>query len=406
MDLPRLCSAPPGRLPADRRKKLWTPPRGSGHHPVGRLPERLSGRLYDHQPEAKGRFVQTEDSVPDRNERSEAVSGPRPRISVVIPVYQSSAILMELYRRLTATLTQLVDSHEIVFVDDRSADPSWPTLLTLARLDSRVVACRLSRNFGQHLAITAGLCESAGEHVVVMDCDLQDPPEAIPDLWAAAQEGVPIVLAKRKAAYHSRHRIMANRWYFWTLGWLTGQPIDGELGSFSMISRPVVDAFLQFRENERHYLFILYWLGFERRTIEYNRQTRSIGGSSYSFGKLLTHALQGVFFQTTVFLRLVMYGGFLISLLGLLVAALIILEGFRGSLLPGWTSLIVLQLVMSGLTISAVGTVGLYVARIFEQSKQRPLYILEERVQTTGSRQPTDLQSARSDLARAHHNGA
>ena len=119
--------------------------------------------------------------------------------------------------------------------------------------------------------------------------------------------------------------------------------------------------FLQFRENDRHYLFILYWLGFESRIIEYERHTRSVGKSSYSIGKLLAHALQGVFFQTTVFLRLVIYGGFLVSLLGLLAAAVIIFERFHGALLPGWTSLIVLQLLMSGLTISAVGTVGLYV---------------------------------------------
>jgi glycosyltransferase involved in cell wall biosynthesis len=311
-------------------------------------------------------------------------------------------MLSELYQRLTATLTQLVDSHEIVFVDDRSADQAWPTLVMLARRDPRVVACRLSRNFGQQLAITAGLRECTGQHVVVMDCDLQDPPEAISSLWAAAQEGVPIVFAKRKASYHSRYRTLANQLYFRLLGWLTGQHIDGELGSFSMISRTVVDAFLQFRENDRHYLFILYWLGFESRIIEYERHTRSVGKSSYSIGKLLAHALQGVFFQTTVFLRLVIYGGFLVSLLGLLTTALIIVERLRGALLPGWTSLIVLQLLMSGLTISAVGTVGLYVARIFEQTKQRPLYVLEERLQIAAGCDCAATRSAQSDVARAH----
>ncbi len=339
------------------------------------------------------------------NEQSHTAPGEYPQISVVIPVFQSSATLGELHRRLTATLTELVDSHEIVFVDDRSTDQSWPNLVRLARRDPRVVACRLSRNFGQHLAITAGLRECSGQHVVVMDCDLQDPPEAIPSLWAAAQEGFPIVLAKRKANYHSRYRTLANRAYFRLLAWLTGQHIDGELGSFSMISRPVVDEFLRFREYQRHYLFILYWLGFDSRTIEYERHTRGVGKSSYSFGKLLTHALQGVFFQTTVFLRLVMYGGFLVSLFGLLVAAVIMLERFRGSLLPGWTSLIVLQLLMSGLTITAVGTVGLYVARIFEQVKQRPLYVIEERVRIAGTFEHAGLQSAHVGFERTRYDG-
>jgi polyisoprenyl-phosphate glycosyltransferase len=339
------------------------------------------------------------------NEQSHTTPGQDPQISVVIPVYQSSATLGELHRRLTATLAELVSSHEIVFVDDRSTDQSWPSLVRLAHRDSRVVACRLSRNFGQHLAITAGLRECSGQHVVVMDCDLQDPPEAIPSLWAAAQEGFPIVLAKRKANYHSRYRTLANKAYFRLLAWLTGQHIDGELGSFSMISRPVVDAFLRFREYERHYLFILYWLGFDSRTIEYERHTRGIGKSSYSFVRLLTHALQGLFFQTTVLLRLVMYGGFLVSLFGLLVATVIVLEHVRGSLLPGWTSLIVLQLLMSGLTISAVGIVGLYVARIFEQIKQRPLYIIEERVRMAGNFDHSSLQSAQADFERIHHDG-
>jgi glycosyltransferase involved in cell wall biosynthesis len=329
--------------------------------------------------------------------QADAASARRPQLSVVIPVYQCSAALNELYQRLTATLTQLVDSHEIVFVDDRSTDDAWPVLVALAGRDCRVVACRLSRNFGQQLAITAGLRECSGEHVVVMDCDLQDPPEAIADLWAAAQQGFQIILAKRKAAYHSRYRRMANRMYFSLLGGLTGQHIDGELGSLSLLSRPVVDAFLLFQESDRHYLSILYWLGFDRHTIEYDRHARTIGKSSYNFAKLLAHALQGVFFHTTVFLRLVMYSGFLVSLLGVLLAMFIIFDRWRGPLLPGWASIVVLQLLMSGLTISAIGTVGLYVARIFEQTKGRPLYVMQDRLQGTDRPIESEFLTAHGD---------
>ena len=183
-------------------------------------------------------------------------------LSVVVPVYACAGSLSELHRRLTAVLSQLVDRYEIVFVDDRARDGSWAMLQKLAAEDPNVVACRLSRNFGQQLAITAGLAECCGEYAIVMDCDLQDPPEFIPDLLAEARRGFDIVLANRRSDYHSGLRGHANRFYFWLLGAVSGREFSGDPGSFSIISRRIIDAFLSFRERDRHYLMVLNWLGF------------------------------------------------------------------------------------------------------------------------------------------------
>lgn len=302
-----------------------------------------------------------------------------PDLSVVIPVYGCAACLEALHARLSMTLTTAVDSFEVIYVDDRAPDNAWPILERLADGDPRIVALRLSRNFGQHAAITAGLAESRGRWVVVMDCDLQDPPELIPQLLAEARAGADIVLAQREGVYQSPWRLAANRLYYRFLSAVTGVPMTGEAGAFSIIARKVVDAFVRFRDIDRHYLFILRWLGFETRTIVYGRAERAAGHSSYTLRRLIIHALNGIFFQTTAFLHWVIYGGIGISLIGLLFGAYLVLSGLSGNRLPGWTSLIVVNLVLGGAIILSIGVVGLYVGKIFEQVKERPLYVIDRR---------------------------
>ena len=183
-------------------------------------------------------------------------------LSIVIPVYGCSGTLQPLHERLSRVLPTLAEQYEIIFVDDRGPDESWTILQALAEGDPHVIACRLSRNFGQQTAIVAGLEQSRGDHVVVMDCDLQDPPEAIEKLLAAARQGFDVVFAKRKSPYRPAVRDFGSRLYFRLLSLLSGYAIDHEIGAFSLISRRVVEAFLKFRERDRQYLMILYWLGF------------------------------------------------------------------------------------------------------------------------------------------------
>src|SRR6266508_576623 len=301
-------------------------------------------------------------------------------LSVVVPVYGCHGCLRQLHRRLVETLASLTDDYELVFVEDCGSDGSWELLVELAAEDDRVKAYRLSRNFGQHAAITAGLSQSSGRWVVVMDCDLEDPPEEIPRLYAKAAEGFDIVFARRRRRRASWLRRTLSRLYFSMINLLTGASLDGTYGSFSIISSKVVDAFLRFTERDRHYLFVLHWLGFDRAAIEYEQSERVAGKSSYGVGALLRHALRGVFFQTTFLLRWVVYFGFALSALGLVAGAYFALAKVFGSGYPGWTSLFVVIVTIGGFIIVSTGVTGLYIGRVFEEVRQRPLFVISKAV--------------------------
>jgi polyisoprenyl-phosphate glycosyltransferase len=301
-------------------------------------------------------------------------------LSVVVPVYSCAGTLIPLHERLTRVLSSLPGTYEIVFVDDRSNDGAWRVLQELASEDPCVVACRMSRNVGQQLAITAGLQNCGGDQAVVMDCDLQDPPESIPLLLEAARDGTDIVFAKRKSDYQSSFRMRANSVYFRVLGMISGRPFDGEPGAFSLISRRVIDAFLQFRERDRHYLMVLHEVGFDSRTITYERATRVSGRSGYTLSRLLAHMVSGLVFSTTRVLHGVIYTGIAMAGAGLLLAVILILAWLLRGAQPGWTSLIVVQLLIGGVMTLCMGVTGLYVGKIFEASRQRPLYFVQDRL--------------------------
>jgi glycosyltransferase involved in cell wall biosynthesis len=301
-------------------------------------------------------------------------------LSVVIPVYGCADCLEALYQRLTPVLQACTPSYEIILVDDRAPDGAWGVIRRLSEQDSRVRGLRLSRNFGQHAAITAGLAECAGERAVVMDCDLQDPPEAIPALYEQARAGRDIVLARRKRKKQSPFRQIAASLYFRALGAVSRHRFDGEYGAFSIISRPVIDAYLRFRDRDRHYLFILYWLGFDATAIDYEHAPRHSGKSSYSLRSLLSHALQGLVFQTTTLLRWIIYLGFLVSGAGAVLAGYLLYIYVARTPPPGWTSLAVLILMIGGFILISTGVTGLYIGKIFEQVKDRPLYVVDKRV--------------------------
>jgi polyisoprenyl-phosphate glycosyltransferase len=301
-------------------------------------------------------------------------------LSVVVPVYSCEGALRELHRRLTESLAWTNGSYELIFIEDRGPDGSWGVLRELAKSDPRVRAFRLSRNFGQHAAITAGLSMSRGRWTVVMDCDLQDPPEEIQRLYAKTAEGYDIVLARRTQKRSSVFRRLASKLYFALLNTFAGTSIDPGHGSFSIISRKVLDSFLTFKDRDRHYLFVLYWLGFEQASIEYEHAPRASGKSAYTLRRLVGHALGGVFFQTTILLRWVMYLGFFLATLGLGAAVYFIVARISGTAYPGWTSLVVLLLVIGGLITISTGVTGLYIGRVFNEARERPLYVIDEEI--------------------------
>jgi polyisoprenyl-phosphate glycosyltransferase len=300
-----------------------------------------------------------------------------PTFSVVVPVYGCAECLEPLCSRLEAVLAAITSRFEIILVDDRSPDHAWRTIRELQDTYPAVKGLRLSRNFGQQIAISAGLAAAEGDYAVVMDCDLQDPPERIPDLYTKLRQGYDLVLARRAKRTHSPLRLAAARLYFAVLSRLAEERIDGSYGAFSLLSRKVIDAFLRFNERERHYLFILRWLGFNMGSVEYEHEERAVGRSSYSFARLLRLAIDGVFFQATVLLRWIVTLGLLFALLGLVLAGFFIYNYFAHGSVVGWTSVAVLILICTGVILFSVGVIGLYVGKIFDQVKGRPLHVID-----------------------------
>ena len=307
-----------------------------------------------------------------------------PDLSVVVPVYGCADCLEALCARLLPVLDAHVGDWEVVFVDDASRDGAWEVIEAVVARDGRVRGIQLSRNFGQHAAITAGMAETRGREVVVMDCDLQDPPEDIPRLIAAAREGFDVVLTKRDRRRQSWPRRAGAKLYLRARNALLGTTVDPELSTLSLISRGVVDAFLGMGDRDRQYMLILHWLGFRRTVIGLTHSDRHAGKSSYTLSKLMRVAVDGLFFQTTALLRWVVYLGFGVATAGVVLAAVFIALFFVGRPLPGFTSLAVLILVVGGFIIVSTGIMGLYVGKIFEQVKGRPVYVVGRRAGQAG----------------------
>jgi len=269
-------------------------------------------------------------------------------------VYGCRDCLAELHRRVSANLEPLSEDYEIVLVDDGSPDESWAVLRGLAARDRRVRALRLSRNFGQHAAITAGLAACRGRWAVVMDCDLQDPPEEIPRLYAKALEGYDVVLSRREERVESLPRRLAASAYFRLHNMIARGNLHTNYTNLSVISRKVIDSFLALGDNDRQYLLILHWLGFRRAELEVKQSDRHAGT------------------------RWVVYLGFLLALLGACLAGYALLAWVTGNHLPSWTALPMFGLLLAAFIIISGGVTGLYVGKIFDQVKGRPLFVVDE----------------------------
>jgi dolichol-phosphate mannosyltransferase len=315
-------------------------------------------------------------------------------LSIISPVYGCAGCLKALHQRIGKAVRSLGVSYEIILVDDRGPDQAWPVLAALARMDpEHVLAVRLSRNYGQHAAITAGLAESRGRAAVVIDCDLQDPPEDIGRLYEKFLDGHQVVLTRRiNKKHHFLKRAMASI-YTWLISTLTDQAVKPEVGSFSLIGRPVIDAFLRFKDVNRHYLYILGWLGFDPVYIDYEHQGRAAGRSTYTFLKLVRHALQGVFFQTTEFLQAIVGLGILLFIFGVAISVWAFYVALTGRPVSGWASTLIITSLLGGSVIFIQGVIGLYVGQIFDQVKGRPLYVVAERLGRGTAAEPSVAES-------------
>ena len=303
----------------------------------------------------------------------------RPHLSIVSPVYQAEECLLELYRRLVVVAERITPDFEIVLVEDGGIDGSWQVLEQLAASDDRVKAVRLSRNFGQHYAITAGLARAAGDWVVVMDCDLQDPPEEIDKLHRKAHEGYDVVFARRRDRTDSMTKTLPGRVFYMVLSWLTGESYDPAVANFSISSRKAIRAFREYRERDRSFPIVMRHVGFKHATVDVAHAPRFAGATSYPLRKLFAHALQSVVGVSTRPLVISVYFGLVIAATSLAFSGYVLTQYLRHNVdVPGWTTLVLLVSFLFGLLFVQLGVIGLYLGRTFEEAKNRPLYHVAE----------------------------
>jgi len=284
-----------------------------------------------------------------------------------------------LHARLTAALTKITAQYEIILVDDASPEGDWEEIAAIARQDSRVKGIKLSRNFGQHFAITAGLDFVRGDWIVVMDGDLQDQPEEILKLHAKAQEGYDIVFARRTLRQDSLYRRLSSGFFSLIYNYLGDIKVDNSIANFSISSRAVIAYVRQFRERNRAFPIFLNSVGFRRAGVEVNHAERFAGRSSYTFGKLLDFAIQCIVSQSNKPLRISIRFGFALAALSVFYGLVILFRYFFYSItVPGWTTLAVLVCFLGGLGFANLGILGLYIGKIFDEVKQRPLYCVEQ----------------------------
>ena len=300
-------------------------------------------------------------------------------ISVVIPVYGCRAALPELHRRLCESLEQIVDTFEIILVDDCCPQNSWEEIKKLCEKDKSVVGMHMSRNFGQIKAITAGLDKSRGDWIVVMDCDLQDRPESIIELYNKAQEGYDVVFAKREGRVDSAITKFLSRSFYKVYDYFTDGTFDSSICNFSISKRKVIDAYCRMREQNRAYTMFIRWLGFNQTAINLKADARYEGESSYNMKKKLKMAFEIITSQSNKPLMISVKAGFAIAVIALIYIIYVIVRALVvGDTLAGWPSLIGSVYLMGGILLCALGVVGIYVGNIFNEAKNRPIYVISE----------------------------
>jgi len=286
-----------------------------------------------------------------------------------------------LHRRLIPVLESISESYEVIFVDDGSKDESWKIIEDLCRNNQNVRGIKFSRNFGQHVAITAGLDQAKGDFIVLMDADLQDLPEEIPRLLGRCKDGCEIVYALRKSRGDSATKKLLSKAFYFVLNIISSFKLRPDVGVFRIMTKVVRDNIVQMREQTRIITGLIDWLGFPCDYIEVDRPGRSFGKTKYDFRKMLRLALQGIMSFSNLPLRFATYLGFMVSMFSLFVGAyFLILKIFFGYGLIGWPSLITAILFLGGVQLLVVGILGEYIGKIFLDVKQRPLYVISKRI--------------------------
>ncbi len=309
------------------------------------------------------------------------------KLSVIIPIYNESEIITELNNRLIQTSNLLLEQvrvapsdTEYIFVNDGSADDSLAQLIVLVNSIAHYKIINLSRNFGHQRAVTAGLEHSKGEHVVIIDADLQDPPEFIIDLYKKQEEGYDVVYAvRKKRSGENIVKLLTAKLFYRLLYKVTDINIPLDTGDFRIMNRKVVDTLNNMPEAHRFIRGMVTWVGFKQIGLEYDRHERFAGQTKYPFKKMLKFAFDAITSFSTIPLKLMIYIGFITSFFGILgIFYILYLKFFTNQAITGWSSIMVVILLMGGVQLITIGIMGEYIGRISEESKKRPLYIIEK----------------------------
>ncbi len=303
-----------------------------------------------------------------------------PLISIVSPVYGRVLDLNDLYNRVLCAVGPITEDFELILVNDGSPDNAWEKIKILAAKDDRVRGINLSRNFGQHFAITAGLNYIRGEWIVVMDCDLQDLPEEIPKMYyTAVRNNYDVVAGKRTIRHDSLLVKITSKLFYVFFNYLTEQNLNNDVANFGVYSRRVIQAVKNFKEKDRSFGLLVILAGFKRIEVSIEHGKRQVGESAYDFKKRFNMALDLVLSHSNKPLKLTVKLGFIISFASFLVGCVLIFRYFFvASTTSGWTSIIVSIYFVSGLQLMSLGMIGLYIAKIYQQVKDRPLFIVEQ----------------------------
>ncbi|BBI99786.1 glycosyl transferase family 2 [Ferrigenium kumadai] len=303
-------------------------------------------------------------------------------ISVIVPAYNEAEVLPEFHRRLSQTLSGLDLDSEIIYVNDGSRDATVVILHALQRNDPRVTIVDLSRNFGKEIAMTAGIDHASGDAVVVIDADLQDPPELIHELVRHWRDGYDDVYAKRASRDGESLMKRATAHLFYRLlHALSNVDIPPDTGDYRLLSRRAVDSLKQLKEQHRFMKGLFNWVGFERKEVLYKRDPRSAGKSKWNYWRLWNFALEGITSHSTAPLRLASYLGFFVAFCAFVYALYMAYDKLaHGNAVAGYPSLIVTMLFLGGIQLITLGIIGEYLGRMFDESKRRPLYFIKNYV--------------------------
>jgi len=301
-------------------------------------------------------------------------------ITVIIPVYNEEDNISMLHERLRSVLTQITTQYEMIFINDGSRDNSMPMIKALSKEHKEVRYIDFSRNFGHQVAVTAGLDKSNGDAVVIIDADLQDPPELIIEMYKKMKEGFQVVYAKRKQRKgESLFKLWTAKLFYRILSKITSISIPVDTGDFRIMDRKIVNILKEMPEKNKYLRGQISWIGFNQTYVEYERQQRQGGETGYTFQKMLRFALDGITGFSDLPLKIVTYFGFMVSIFAFFVMLYALYSRYIiKDYVPGWASLMIVILFIGGIQMIAIGIIGEYLSRMNNNIRNRPLYIIRD----------------------------